>query len=1554
MLTKPCCWQKRRLLRKGLRISGKAFLGCFLEIRSKTTNYTASGLFAFGKPTIVYQLAKQLVMLQRLMRQLLLLTCFFLLSFLPAFPQSPDFKLNRTFGVPLALAIKAEIDKDGNLLILEHNSLRIFSANGDFLKTIDLVGDFDPGTFTSFELDQEGNIYLIDTYHSVIQKRGPAGELVFKAGAVGSGSLQFKQPLDLALDSLGNIYVADTDNNRIQKLDKEGRFIKTYKFPGDSVHNRPTAIEIAPNGHLIVLLSSGKLVKTDLGLGSLDIIENDISNTYPWSIYHTLIVDKKGDIHLFNSELKVLQKFSPTGLFLANFGTIHDRNDFSNPDTFNGAITEAAFHPNGNVYVTTKNGHSPSQIYLFASNGNFKKKIGNTAKYKSITQDTFGNYFLLPDGGESTSIQKFNSFGVFIKSFDYQGIDENFGWTPVTLKSDIYGNIYCLEFVNGSDMRARIIKFSNDGVRLTTAAEVGGEVISSYAYNSDFHIDHKGNLYVLNQWNRLVKKYNNKGEFIKNFGVYNSISQPKAVTVDKDENVYILDTENYRVRKFNADNELVNTFTTPKPDGHYFYGIKYPKPSMEVDLAGNLYLWNGTGNIIRVYNPAGTQIKQINGSSGFLSFNTTGNRLLVLNQSYVNEHLAGDPSLESAVTGRIFQDTNQNCVLDLGEKPIPGLVVKAEPGSYYGISDENGNYEIQVPIGTYTIKQIVPVRNGQTIIPLCSTSSTSVNILKSGIQVNGPNMANKVTNSPVLNLQLASTLRRRCFRNTTTVSFSNTGFATAPNAQVTVQFPKEVIFINASVPYTKDWKGNYVFEIGDLSPNQHGSIAITDSVSCADPAIRGLSVCTKAWISPKNSYPDPVAWDRSDIVVTAQEKKQEGSRFVLSNMGKGDMSDSLSFRILQDSELILTNQYKLAAGDSLVLKFIPTGRVLRLEAEMPENHPTKTLISATVEVVEKNTGIPSPAMNALPPDDEGPEVSQQCMPIVDSYDPNDKQVIPAGLTSENYTPTNTPLRYTVRFQNTGTDVAYRVVVVDTLSADLDISTLKVGAVSHPYRLSVSGKERPVLTFTFDNIMLPDSSKDLAGSNGLLQFSIRPKENLLEKHLIENLADIFFDYNEPMRTNTTVNRIYDMPMVLSDKPLLAKDVVASPSMTSFSPAAGKIGSEITVTGAKFMTESGKNQVYLNGAPAQILEASATTLKIRVPTNAFTGKIKVVTPDGAATTFEDFTVYQPPVITGLSSTEGVVGAEVTIIGEQLRPDLLESITLGTVTCQILRYANNGVIISIPEGATSGVFTVYSKGGTAKSTMYRVWQAPSLTGFDKARQRVGGNVTLQGENFATEIARNQVLFGDKVAKVLSAHEQQVTVQVPTGAVTGLVTITTPGGNSSKQFEIIPAPVITEVFPKAASVGTVVELKGQHFLTLGHQDTITFGQVKAEVVSASTTSLQVRVPRGATSGFVTVAGIGGSANTAFEVLPLTPQESIEVYPSPNQGKFTIDFIKADFEVQSLQILDKTGRIIHRQTVLGAQDTKMEIALPKIPVGMYVLLLQTEQGVVTKRVVIQ
>ncbi|MEM1319261.1 MAG: T9SS type A sorting domain-containing protein [Bacteroidota bacterium] len=137
-----------------------------------------------------------------------------------------------------------------------------------------------------------------------------------------------------------------------------------------------------------------------------------------------------------------------------------------------------------------------------------------------------------------------------------------------------------------------------------------------------------------------------------------------------------------------------------------------------------------------------------------------------------------------------------------------------------------------------------------------------------------------------------------------------------------------------------------------------------------------------------------------------------------------------------------------------------------------------------------------------------------------SYDPNDKLVNPQR--ENNYTLFEETLLYTIRFQNTGNDVAFDVLIRDTLDELLDPSTFELLGTSHPEQLQTIFEDDRHLIFQFDNIFLPDSTSDLEGSQGYVSFAIRPFEGLPEQTPVHNTASIYFDLNPPIVTNTTQN------------------------------------------------------------------------------------------------------------------------------------------------------------------------------------------------------------------------------------------------------------------------------------------------------------------------------------------------------------------------------------------------------------------------------------------------
>jgi len=137
-----------------------------------------------------------------------------------------------------------------------------------------------------------------------------------------------------------------------------------------------------------------------------------------------------------------------------------------------------------------------------------------------------------------------------------------------------------------------------------------------------------------------------------------------------------------------------------------------------------------------------------------------------------------------------------------------------------------------------------------------------------------------------------------------------------------------------------------------------------------------------------------------------------------------------------------------------------------------------------------------------------------------SFDPNDKLVNPSR--NNNLTLFEEDLIYTIRFQNTGNDEAYDIIIRDTLDENLDPTTFKILSTSHPNVLITSMEADQYLTFNFENIYLPDSTTNFDASQGYVSYLIAPKEGLAEETLIENTASIYFDFNPPIVTNTTEN------------------------------------------------------------------------------------------------------------------------------------------------------------------------------------------------------------------------------------------------------------------------------------------------------------------------------------------------------------------------------------------------------------------------------------------------
>jgi len=135
-----------------------------------------------------------------------------------------------------------------------------------------------------------------------------------------------------------------------------------------------------------------------------------------------------------------------------------------------------------------------------------------------------------------------------------------------------------------------------------------------------------------------------------------------------------------------------------------------------------------------------------------------------------------------------------------------------------------------------------------------------------------------------------------------------------------------------------------------------------------------------------------------------------------------------------------------------------------------------------------------------------------CYSVVNSFDPNSKEVYPSIVPPgyEDY------LTYTIHFQNVGTYSALSIRIKDVLDENLDPSTFQLAGYSHNCTVSLTENE---LYVWFPAINLPDSASNPDGSCGFIQYRIKPVSALPSWTHIPNTASIYFDYNNPVVTNT---------------------------------------------------------------------------------------------------------------------------------------------------------------------------------------------------------------------------------------------------------------------------------------------------------------------------------------------------------------------------------------------------------------------------------------------------
>ena len=230
----------------------------------------------------------------------------------------------------------------------------------------------------------------------------------------------------------------------------------------------------------------------------------------------------------------------------------------------------------------------------------------------------------------------------------------------------------------------------------------------------------------------------------------------------------------------------------------------------------------------------------------------------------------------------------------------------------------------------------------------------------------------------------------------------------------------------------------------------------------------------------------------------------------------------------------------------------------------------------------------------------------------------------------------------------------------------------------------------------------------------------------------------------------------------------------PSISSFGPSSGPVGTVVTITGTHF---TGASAVKFNGVDAATYSVVADTkIKATVAAGTTKGKITVTTADGTATSAGVFTVAVPK-ITGFTPSGGPVGVVVTITGTHFAGASAVRFN-GTDAAMYTVVSDTKIRATVATGTTKGKISVITPSGTATSATVFTIAVPKITAFTPSSGPVRKVVTITGSGFkgASAVAFN----GKSALTFVVISNTKIKATVPVGATSGKITVTTPSGTA------------------------------------------------------------------------------------------------------------------------------------------------------------------------------
>lgn len=481
------------------------------------------------------------------------------------------------------------------------------------------------------------------------------------------------------------------------------------------------------------------------------------------------------------------------------------------------------------------------------------------------------------------------------------------------------------------------------------------------------------------------------------------------------------------------------------------------------------------------------------------------------------------------ITGTVRLDADNDCIGDADEQVMEDWKVQMTAGIYVvtADTDADGNYSFFVPDGNYTIK-LLPYNQNYGV---CTPNVQTISLTGPDPQTATLDFTAKTDfECALMRGEITRWNMRPCSTTILRIHYRNIGTALAEETAVQVTLDPMLIYQDATlVPASIDGQV-FTFETGDVPPTPGSEWHYFDIYATVDCAAQiGDQLCVTVKVAPDTICYQSQEWSGAIVEASGACENDDQAIFTISNVGNAPNAQQLDYTIIEDQIVLKTGSFQLDPGQSINDTVPGSGKPLTIIAQQEPGYPGDTSVVFHLYNCGEPNSNPSNGFGGP----SGPFFYQECFPVTASYDPNDKDALPQGFGADHVVHPGTSLEYRIRFQNTGNDTAFLVVIRDTLSQAFDFTSIEPRGSSHAFDFAQISDS--ILHFTFENILLPDSATNPLGSQGFIEFSVRPKKDLPLGTKTSNRAAIYFDHNLPVITNTVLRTYGEVILVSVDDP-----------------------------------------------------------------------------------------------------------------------------------------------------------------------------------------------------------------------------------------------------------------------------------------------------------------------------------------------------------------------------------------------------------------------------------